>query len=502
MASSTRRCDAAAIVEHLAGPGAPALRAFVERQRWFAGKARGLACVRVEDWAALCEDPPLILLLIRADETRYFAPAALGAAWGDPQRTIGPFAGQALLDAHWHPGFGHRLLEAMAEGRVLISARGSFRCAAVAPRDRVAWEEAAHASARPHAGEQSNTSIAFDRRLILKSVRRPESGGSPELEMLRFLTGCPGLNHVPRLAGWVEYADRDGLTTVVLLQEYVTNSGDGWTHVLSELGDLCTRLVATDDPRAVEASAGALGADIHELGAASGRLHAALASDPALPTFSPELITSKDVGHWRCAMLHDVEGLAAEMATAAPRIPTARTALEVLLDARPQIAQVAEALEELADGVTHKIRCHGDYHLGQVLKTAESFVVIDFEGEPARPLEERRAKQCPLRDVAGMLRSLDYAAHAALAARPETERAPLRPALAAWEAQAERAFLDGYTMTAGKTPARILPPSPATTRRVCTAFELEKACYELRYELNNRPDWIPVPLDGIARLLT
>ena len=136
-----------------------------------------------------------------------------------------------------------------------------------------------------------------------------------------------------------------------------------------------------------------------------------------------------------------------------------------------------------------------------MLKTAESFVVIDFEGEPARPVEERRAKQCPLRDVAGMLRSFDYVVHAALAARPQAERPWLRPALEAWRELAGRAFLSGYMMAVGKGPERLLPRSPEAVRRACAAFELEKACYELRYELNNRPDWISIPLAGISRLL-
>src|SRR5262245_44110792 len=330
MASRTRHCDTAAIVQHRSGAGAPALRAFVERQRWFAAKARGLGSVRVEDWATLYEDPPLVLLLIQADDTRYFVPVACASVPCEPQRTIGSVSGQTLLDAHWHPDFGHRLLEAMAGACVLVGAHGTFRCAAVEPRDRVVWAEAEHAPARAHRGEQSNTSIVFDGRLILKSIRRPESGGNPELEMLRFLTGL-GFSNVPRLAGWVEYADHGGKTTVALLQEYVANTGDGWTHVLRGLDELCARLAATDN--AAQARAGTLGADIHELGAVSGRLHAALASNPDLPGFCPELITGEDVGQWRYAMLEDMEELAAEIATAAPRMFAARTALEVLHDA-------------------------------------------------------------------------------------------------------------------------------------------------------------------------
>jgi maltose alpha-D-glucosyltransferase / alpha-amylase len=510
MVSRTPRCDAAAVVEHLARAGAPALRAFVERQRWFAAKARGLGIARVEDWAALRDDPPLVLLLIRADAARYYVPVALGQPPLDAARTIGPFAGLALFDAHWHPDFGPCLLDAITSRRAFPSVRGSFRCAPVDPWDHPSWDLPDLAQARPHTGEQSNTSIFFDRRLILKSIRRPESGINPDFEMLRFLTSRPGFTHVPRLAGWTEYAGPGETATVALLQQFVDNTGDGWTHTLAGLGNLCEKLADADsaaavDPKAVEPAVAALGvdllADIHELGAVTGRLHAALASDPDLPAFRPEPITGEDVGRWRGSIVHDLERLTAEIGIVSARNPAARAALGPLLDARARIER-ADDLFPLADGTVHKIRCHGDYHLGQVLKTAESFVVIDFEGEPARPVEERRAKQCPLRDVAGMLRSFDYAVHAALAVRPEAERARLlRPALEAWERLAVRAFLDGYGMAASKSPERLLPQSAEVARRACAAFELEKACYELRYELNNRPDWIAIPLAGIARLL-
>jgi maltose alpha-D-glucosyltransferase / alpha-amylase len=505
MASRTPRSDAAAVVRHLSEAGAPALRAFIERQRWFAGKARGLRTARVEDWSALREDPPLVLLLIRADETRYFVPVALGQAPADLARSIGPLDGLSLFDAHWHPDFGKSLLDAIKSRRALASACGTFRFAPVEPWDHSSWDGLDRMPAKPHSGEQSNTSIFFDRRLILKSIRRPESGINPDFEMLRFLADRPGFGHVPRLVGWAEYAGQGETAAVALLQQFVANTGDGWTHMLARLGDLCERLAA-DNPADVEERVAALGVEAlgegHELGAVTGRLHAALASDPGPPDFRPEPITGEDVGRWRRALVGDLDRLTAEIAAASARMPPAdRAALESLLAARPRIERAAEDLALLADGTAHKIRCHGDYHLGQVLKTAESFVVIDFEGEPARSVDERRAKQCPLRDVAGMLRSFDYVVHAALAARPEAGRARLRPALEAWKRLATRAFLSGYMMEAGKSPEHLLPRSPEAVRRACAVFELEKACYELRYELNNRPDWISIPLAGISRLL-
>src|SRR5262249_4670936 len=340
----------------------------------------------------------------------------------------------------------------------------------------------------------------------LKSIRRPERGINPDFEMLRFFAERPGFGHVPRLAGWAEYAGQDGTATVALLQQFVANTGDGWTHMLARLGALCERLAASGDPADLEGGGGALGGpapgEVHQLGEVTGRLHATLASEPGQPAFRPEPITGEDVWRWRRDLVQDLERLTAEITVASERMPPAhRAALEALLDARPRIERAADDLSPLADGAALKIRCHGDYHLGQVLRAADSFVVIDFEGEPARSVDERRAKQCPLRDVAGMLRSFDYVVEAALAALPEAGRARFRPALEAWERLAASAFLSGYMVGAGTSPERFLPRSPEAVLRACEAFELEKACYELRYELNNRPDWVAIPLAGIRRLL-
>jgi maltose alpha-D-glucosyltransferase/alpha-amylase len=164
------------------------------------------------------------------------------------------------------------------------------------------------------------------------------------------------------------------------------------------------------------------------------------------------------------------------------------------------VARTLAALDALA-GTTVKIRVHGDYHLGQVLKTPGGFAIIDFEGEPARPLAERRVKHSALRDVAGMLRSLDYAAHAVAFGRPEAERAAALIALTAWEEQARRAFLAGYSSVAAASPVPLAPAPDSALERACAPFELQKAAYELGYELDNRPGWVEIPLAGIRRIL-
>ncbi|HET7874454.1 MAG TPA: hypothetical protein VFN71_02935 [Methylomirabilota bacterium] len=484
-----------------------ALKAFLERQRWFASKARGIGAVGVEDWATLRPDPPLLLVLVRADADRYYLPVALGPPPA-ADRTIGQIDTRALYDAHWDPDFGRELLGAIVSRRVLPAARGAFRCAPMEPWGGPAADELETLAIAPHGGEQSNTSIVFGQRLILKSIRRPTADISPDFEILHFLAGRTGFTHVPRLAGWVEYAADAGETsTVGLLEHFVVNEGDGWTHTLARLHRECDSLqgaLGALPPEAVRRPAAVpadLLAEAHELGAVTGSLHAALASDPSVPAFCPEAITHEDAARWGRGIARDLEQVLAEVG-APGRLPEpARAAIGALLGARARIERAVEDLLVLADGRTHKIRCHGDYHLGQVLRTAESFVVIDFEGEPARSVEERRAKHSPLRDVAGMLRSFDYAAHATLFARPPAARERLRPWLEEWERLASRAFTDGYVTAAGKSPVRLLPPFAEGLRRACAAFELEKACYELRYEFNHRPDWISIPLAGISRIL-
>ena len=162
---------------------------------------------------------------------------------------------------------------------------------------------------------------------------------------------------------------------------------------------------------------------------------------------------------------------------------------------------IRAGLDLLAAAGAHTIRCHGDYHLGQVLKTRDSFVVIDFEGEPGRPIAERRAKQSPLRDVAGMLRSLNYAVNSVGREREPGSRAQSALWLESWERLARNAFLDGYANATARSPVRLVPPSRDELLRACAPFEIDKACYELAYDLDNRPDWVAIPLAGLSRLL-
>jgi trehalose synthase-fused probable maltokinase len=464
MASRPRRSEPDAIVALLSGPGRSDVARFLTGQRWFAAKTRGVQALAVLDWAVLDPAVPLLLLLLSVDGDRYYVPVA-AADEAAPDAALARADGLAVVDAHDDPRFGRRLLAAMAAGRTIAGRAGRFRF-----QPTRGWAFPADPDAivvRRLRGEQSNTSIVLG-DLVLKSLRRPTAGLNPDLEVVRFLTTKTSFRHVPRLAGSIEYDD----AALGVLQEFVPNAGDGWGHVVSALA------AARDEP---------LMDDVRRLGTVTGGLHAALASDEVDPAFRPEPVTAQDVARWRDDIGRDLRADEVRRCLADPTEDDPAGAALAVLDTMP--------------GTLSKIRLHGDYHLGQVLKTPDGFAIIDFEGEPARPLAERRRKDSALRDVAGMLRSLDYAAHAVAFREPEAGRGSRLAALAAWEAQARRVFLDAYHVAVLPSPAPLVPRDRAAFEAACAPFELQKACYELRYELDNRPTWAAIPVAGIRRLL-
>jgi len=509
MASKRSLSEPEVVVDLLEGQGRDRLKDFLAGQRWFAAKTHSIDLVEVEDWAVLTPDAPILLLLLRVDGERYYTPLAIGAAGAIAAGDVaGRVEGRALIDAHAEPSFGRELLAAIASERQLPGRAGRFACHALPSHAAATMDEAV--SVRRISGEQSNTSIVFGRERILKSIRRPQGGINPELEVLHFLTSRTRFSHVPRLAGWIEYLGPSGqVATLGLLQDFIENAGDGWRHTLATLEDLCEalqRIVGDGDTEQADdriaSIAGSSTRDIRELGAITGGLHAALASDPLLPAFSPEPVTHEDVGRWCSRIARELEALVSDTTSIpAESFAGLRVIRETLRRASGHIDEAVGHVGLLGSAQTHKIRCHGDYHLGQVLKTDDGFAILDFEGEPARPLEQRRAKQPPLRDVAGMLRSLSYAVHTAVGRRPPEERERARRWLGSWERLARRAFLDGYGAAVAESPVRLVPKSEEELARACAVFELEKACYELRYELNNRPGWASIPASGILRIL-
>jgi maltokinase len=301
---------------------------------------------------------------------------------------------------------------------------------------------------------------------VLKAFRRLEAGDNPELEMLRFLTERDFPN-IAELVGWIDYSGELMDATLGVAQRFVAGGRDGWELALEELGS---------DPDAFVAR-------MEDLGAVIGAMHTALASDPSDPAFAPEEPSMESTSLITATIDEQIERLFVDL-------PSDNPDLEPIVHRGEEVRDRLSLLSHVGAG-GKLIRHHGDLHLGQTLLAPDRWIVLDFEGEPARPLLERRRKRSPLRDVAGMLRSFAYASSAA-----EIQRGTQAPE--GWEDRTREAFLAGYF--AAVDPA-LLPPGEANARTLLTIFELEKAVYELRYELNNRPDWVRIPVAGIARLL-
>ncbi len=483
------------------------------RQRWFGGKGRRIVSVSALDAVALGARVPgaWLTLLDVAFE------GGLREVYSVPLlvRAEGPVAGEVLgrlptggapalvVDAFDDADFSRALLGAFEEGLTLRARRGAIRFVRTAAFPRLAPGRTL--APRRLRGEQSHTSVVYDDALILKAFRKLEVGINPEREMTGFLTARAGFTHVPPLAGAAEYTDVGGtVITLAVLHHFVPSQGDGWNWVLAHLerlrdfvatrarreplgGDRLVQLVR-------DASAAVLEA-VRRLGALTGGLHTALASDPIDPAFAPEPITAADVTRWGQRIAGDLERTLDMLGPRLPGLPAdARRHARTLLDGAADLRACVGNLDALVAHECCKIRIHGDYHLGQTLRTADGFVILDFEGEPARPLAERRAKDCVLRDVAGMLRSFDYAAATALG-----EGASLA-AGDTWCRLASEAFLDGYLGAITPAPVRLVPAAWSGLSRALAAFELDKALYELRYEIDNRPAWIAVPLAGLNRL--
>jgi trehalose synthase-fused probable maltokinase len=341
--------------------------------------------------------------------------------------------------------------------------------------------------------EQSNSALVFDRQAFLKLFRRVEPGIHPDVEMTRFLTQDAGFAHVPTLFGIIS----SGETLCGMMQEYVAGSTDAWSHLLA---------AAKGDP----ASAAR---DVERLGTVTREMHDALSGDAANAAgsaFTPLATEPGDVERWAQKTKETIRDAASllEKQRAAGKLSADRAAEGEIITRRRDhyISWVEEIADTIGSDGGSRIRTHGDYHLGQVLRTkSDSFVIIDFEGEPTRPQAERREKTSALRDVAGMLRSLSYAAatmvQGAPNEKPDRKRQAERELIGGrWERDARAAFLRGYT-GAMKDDRGLFPNDPKKFDALLSLFEAEKVFYELAYELNHRPGWEWIPMRGISRLL-
>jgi maltose alpha-D-glucosyltransferase/alpha-amylase len=510
---------------------------YLPKQRWFAGKSRHIEATKILDSAGLnSSHSTLAFVEVRFDgglmETYQLPLAMTFGEVGEELRRASPNAGVAAIASRRVGGLLHdgvyndeacaELFSLIENGRALDARHGRIQgVRGTCFRDILGSAEAP-LQVRRGSAEQSNTSILFGDRFILKLFRRLEPGLNPDCEIGRYLTEKTSFDGIPPFGGLIQYETNAAPepTVLAMLQGLVANEGDGWKWTVEELD----RYYETCAPLAFPESASSeLGGplDLSErptsqlardhvgiyldsaakLGRRTAELHLALASPTDNPAFAPEAMTADD--------------LQAQLADARQQ---AIRVFDVLKD---RVSYLPDEVVEIAASVlswrrrildhlgnvklggldSQRIRIHGDYHLGQVLRVKTDFVILDFEGEPARSLAYRRSKQCPLKDVAGMLRSFSYAAYGTLinyAARHPEDLARLEPWAQLWERYVAAEFLRAYRDKA--QGAGFLPASNAHFRKLLDVFLLDKALYEILYELNSRPGWVRIPMLGILSL--
>ena len=504
------------------------LPAFLPNQRWFADKDAVLGKIRLIDAVALGGGngtPQAYSAIVEIESSRrmYFLPltiASLPAGGGNAlaRSTLGRVRRGArdgfLYDGMATDAYAHALLDDMRARRRRRSTRGG-EFVAYATETFAALELAADAPVRRLNVEQSNSSVVIGEAAMLKAYRRVHHGPQPELEVARFLDAV-GYRNTPALLGYAEY-EHPGTepTALAIVQRFVESQGDGWAATLAYLERFFDRRTNMGAAAQVPAPAqpgqeNSPEVDEHAifmqrartLGQRTAELHRAFATPSGDPAFEPEPTTDDDLAIWIAQARETAETALATLEREREKIPP-----ELRDEAQRLLARRAEILALLAvpsfgAAAVMKTRYHGDFHLGQVLVVIDDFMIVDFEGEPAREPAVRRRKSSPLRDVAGMLRSINYAAVAAVrgvATDRGEDTSALEPLAHEWERRSAAAFLAGYRATIDGVSS--YPSDPEQARRVLELFVLEKAFYEMSYELANRPSWLRIPLEGIRAIL-
>jgi len=510
--------------------------AYVREQRWFGSKTHDIEAISIFDFALLTRKLPVfILLMIRVSyggsSEIYNLPVVIKKteitmkSSGESRDTILKIrAGNDLL--HLYNAFGEtdfltRLFKMIGGTERIASAAGYFNCKTTPVfKD---WKHS-RAGSRVFTGrllnaEQSNTSVVYNDSFIIKNIRKLENGTSPDLEIPLFLTTRTDYRDIPPVAGYINYAGNSGfMANVASMQKFIANLGDGWKYTLAHLNKF-NGFIVMQETMASKPRAGKINSkdevvrrfsktylkDIYGLGNTTGRLHIALASAGDEPDFTPVLISRSRVRAWIDEVNGFIDEVFHEIEARSVIFPKdTREQIHKLTANIDRYKNITTYLSELSRHKMYRTRYHGDLHLGQVLKTGGGFIIIDFEGEPARTLKQRRAKHTPLKDVAGMLRSFNYAVYSALFNLPQKMRDRyklLEMWGAIWEKQVSKSFLDGYfdAVIKYETAEPVIPEM--SVMNILTALQMDKAVYELHYELNNRPEWTKIPLKYLLSLI-
>jgi maltose alpha-D-glucosyltransferase/alpha-amylase len=480
------------------------LPTYLPLQRWYAEKGSAPAAVTLLDTVALApagtEQSYLTLVDVPAAGHTYFVPTTVASGLPRTAALAGATMARARRgprDAFVYDGFAtdtfvRALLDDMRTERRRASARGGTFAGHATPA-LAALDLGAEPAIRRLTVEQSNTSVVVGEAVMIKGYRRANRGPQPELEIARFLDAV-GYRNTPALYGYVEYEPAAGASiAVAIAQQFVSSQGDAWSATIAYLERFLDRRDTMEGPQPAALDDHAIFLPrARTLGVRTAELHRAFATPTGDAAFEPEAATAADVDGWAAQARETAERAFDALVRDRARVPDdLRDAVDALLARREDVLArlVAPALTQ----PLVKTRYHGDYHLGQVLVVADDFMVVDFEGEPGRDLDVRRQKSSPLRDVAGMLRSLSYAkVAAARGAETDAEASD-------WERRSVAAFLEGYRTTIAGTPS--YPADPAHAQALLDLFVLEKAFYEISYELANRPAWLRLPLEGIRAIL-
>ncbi|MDY7231511.1 phosphotransferase [Hyalangium rubrum] len=427
---------------------------YLKQQRWFSGKAWPIKSVSVVDHATLDFGPCAFSLAIV--EVQY--------ELGHPERYLLPVKPSAdgIQDALDDVECLRALFQLIREKREVSSASGKVHGEWLSTSDgMVSLPE--QPAVRRLMVEQSNTSVVIGEKAILKIIRKLESGVNPEHEMGRFLATRTSFRATPTLLGALHLEGAAGATLAVV-HRFVPNAVDGWKYTLEQFRKSGVESTFLDEMK--------------ELGRRLGELHRALSSDSTEPAFTPEPVLQEDLQRWSASIMGE---LGVTLAEAGKHHPDLERQRERLMEHARRLAHVTPSGQ--------KTRIHGDLHLGQVLRAEGQWLIFDFEGEPSRTFTQRREKYSPLRDVAGMVRSFDYAEATVLleGGAPGPRMVPSRDA-----------FLAGYREATRGAP--FLPTDDATFWTMLRAFELEKLLYEVRYEMQNRPDWVRIPVQALLRM--